>query len=318
MHRSNRTPFSLLTLGIAVAIACGPQPIDVPEDNDDDDDKGGTGAMGFGGSVGGSVPYGGTSGYGGVTPTGGFGATTPTGGFSGTAPTGGFSGAVGTGGFPTGGASTGGALPTGGVAGTPAGGASGAATGGAGGSAPVACDAAFAVAADGFVRALAAASGCWHGYAFAGGDTGSMVMPTSFAMCGMGCMLRASGTVGPATAANMYTGVVYLGFNINQPLGSPTPGTLAPAGTGLTVTYTKASGPATIRVQIQAGSTRWCANLTASPMTIPYTMFNTACWDNTGTAYAKQPIEAVQLVIPGPDAAAGVAFDMTLVSVKDT
>jgi hypothetical protein len=50
-------------------------------------------------------------------------------------------------------------------------------------------------------------------------------------------------------------------------------------------------------------------------MTVPYTTFNTACWDNSGTAYAKQPIEAVQLVAPGDMAAA--PLDMTLVSVKD-
>ena len=113
-------------------------------------------------------------------------------------------------------------------------------------------------------------------------------------------------------------GVVYLGFNVNQPAGSSTFTTLAPAGTSLVVTYTKVSGPATIRVQIQAGANRWCANLTASPATIPYTSFNLMCWETappaTG-AYAKQPIEAVQLVAPGGEMAQPI--DMTLVSVKD-
>jgi hypothetical protein len=45
-------------------------------------------------------------------------------------------------------------------------------------------------------------------------------------------------------------------------------------------------------------------------------MFNTTCWEPaSGTAYAKQPIEAVQLVAPGDMAAA--PLDMTLVSVKE-
>jgi hypothetical protein len=291
----------------------------VPEDDDDDNDRGGSGTGATAG-FGGTVPNGGT-GFGGTPPTQGgtgFGGTTPTGGFSGTTPTGGVGtgGTVSTGGFPTGGTpATGGSIATGGASGAATGGA--APTGGAAGSATVACDAAFAVGADGFVRAPAAASGCWHGYAFAGGDTGSMVMPTSFANCGMGCILRTAGTVGPANATNSYAGVVYLGFNVNQPTGSSTFTTLTPAGTGLAVTYTKTAGPATIRVQIQAGSTRWCANLATSGATIPYTMFNTQCWDMMGTAYAKQPIETVQLIIPGPDAAAGVAFDMALVSVRD-
>ena len=91
-----------------------------------------------------------------------------------------------------------------------------------------------------------------------------------------------------------------------------------PTGTGLQVTYTKVSGPTTIRVQIQDATTRWCAPLTTSGATIPYTSFNTMCWETappaTG-AYAKQPITQVQLVAPGGETA--VPIDMTLVSVKD-
>ena len=185
-----------------------------------------------------------------------------------------------------------------------------------GGVGVVTCDGVFSVGADGFVRAPGV-SGCWHGYAFAGGDTGSLVMPTSFATCGAGCQLRVSGTLGPATAANNYSGVVYLGFNLNQAAGSSTlGGRVTPTGTSLQVTYTKVSGPTIVRIQIQSGSTRWCAQLAGSPVNIPYATFNTACWDMTGSAYAKQPIESVQLVAPG--GAAAVPIDMTLVSVKDT
>src|SRR6185503_5814179 len=235
---------------------------------------------GQGGSFGGSV----TGGFSG-TFTGG---TTATGGFSGTVTggtpgTGGVSGTPATGGnFPTGGTVTGGTagtFPTGGVAGVGVTGGTGGTPSTAGtGSGMTTCDAAFAAGADGFIRAPGA-SGCWHGYAYAGGDTGSTVMPTTFAMCGMGCMLHVSGTLGAATAANAYAGVAFLGFNINQAAGASAVGTLAPTGTSLVVTYTKTAGPATIRAQIQAGTSRWCANLTTSPATIAYTAFNTACWD---------------------------------------
>ena len=235
-----------------------------------------------------------------------------TGGVSGTPATGGVSGTPATGGVS-------GTPATGGTAGVGVSGSAGM-PGGAGTGSTVACDAAFVAAADGFVRAPAAGGGCWHGYAFAGGDTGSMLttMP-SFAMCATApapCTLRVAGTLGPATATNMYIGVVYLGFNINQAAGATAGTAIVPTGTGLTVTYTKVSGPATIRIQIQDATTRWCANLTASPATIPYTMFNTACWEPTsGVAYAKQPITQVQLVAPGE--ATAVPIDMTLVSVKD-
>jgi hypothetical protein len=297
MQRFHQSLLSLITLGLVFVAACGPEPIDVPED-DDDDDNGGTG------------------------PTGGFGGVN-TGGFSGTPATGGFS-TGGVSGTPaTGGATTGGTPATGGVSGTPAtggtagagiSGAAGMATGGTGSTAT--CDPMFTVGMDGFVRAPGT-TGCMHGYAFSGGDTGStLTTPTSFATCGANCMLRVAGTLGPATEANMYAGVVYLGFNVNQAAGSTTAMTLVPTGTSLVVTYTKVSGPATIRVQIQTAATRWCADLTASPATIAYTTFNTTCWAPAmGVAYAKEPIEAIQLVAPGGEAATPI--DMTLVSVKD-
>jgi nuclear pore complex protein Nup62 len=309
MLRNRNSLFLYSIVGIGLAIACGPQPIDVPED-DDDGGRSGTGATGQGGAFGGAFPTGGFP-SGGTFATGGF----PTGGFAtgGSLPTG---GTPATGGALTGG--TAGTFPSGGIAGVGVtGGAAGTpATGGAAGASTTTCDATFAVGADGFVRAPGT-TGCWHGYAYAGGDTGSTVTPTMFGTCGMGCMLRVTGTVGAATEANSYAGVAYLGFNVAQPLGTTTPGTVVPTGTGLQVTYTKTAGPMVIRAQITSagGATRWCATLTTSGMTIPYTTFNTACWDNSGTAYAKQAIEAVQLVAPGDMAAA--PLDMTLVSVKD-
>jgi hypothetical protein len=134
-------------------------------------------------------------------------------------------------------------------------------------------------------------------------------------MCGANCLLRITGTLGVANANNNYAGVVFLGFNVHQPAGS-TQGTIAPTGNSLQVAYTKVSGPATVRVQIQAGNARWCAILGTSPATIPYGTFNTACWEPTsGTAYAKQPIEALQLVAPGDLTAHPI--DITLVSVRD-
>jgi hypothetical protein len=315
MYRSKISLLTYPSLGIALAMACGPQPIDVP-DEDGDSDNGGTGAsQGSGGSFGGTPANGGT--FGGTPATGGFSGTPATGGFSGTPASGGtFAGTPATGGtFPTGGVSgaavggTAGAVATGGSsAGTPA-------TGGSAGAGMLTCGAGFEVGTDGFVRSPGT-TGCWNGYASAGGDVGTMVMPTTFAACGMGCMLRTSGMLGPANAANAYAGFAFLGFNVNQPIGTSTFSTIAPTGTSLVITYTKTAGPATIRVQLQGGATRWCANLMASPATIPYTMFNTACWDNTGTAYAKQPIDAVQLVAPGGETVQ--AIDITLVSVKDT
>ena len=272
-------------------------------------------------------------------PTGGFSGTAPTGGFSGTAPTGGFGGTVSTGGFSgtaTGGVSgtpaTGGALPTGGTpatggaAGAGISGASGSAgtPGGAGTGAAVTCDPTWKVQTDGFVRSPAAGGACWHGYGFtfAGPATSSTVMPANFAMCGATCtMLCASGSVGMTTD---FSGTGLVGFNLNQAQGG-TPMPVTPTGaTGLTINFTNTGG-SPLRVQLlgPTGDTvatdRWCSTLavTTGPVTIPWAMFNTQCWEGgAGTAYAKQPLKAIQLVVPGSDTAA-IPFNMCITDAKD-
>jgi hypothetical protein len=126
--------------------------------------------------------------------------------------------------------------------------------------------------------------------------------------------LRISGTVGPATAANSYAGVAYMGFNLGQDVGSTTVPTVTPTGTGLTVTVNTSTGPLPVRVQLTGtGSTFWCYTLPgASPVTIPYSSFNTACWDGSGTAYAKQPITSIELVVPGGGmATSGVSVSLS-------
>jgi hypothetical protein len=128
-------------------------------------------------------------------------------------------------------------------------------------------------------------------------------------------MLKFSGTVG-ASVDPTYAGVVYMGFKLNQAAGAVAKATVTPTGTGLTVQYTNTLASPIVRIQISAGETRWCAPLTSPTSTIPYAMFNTQCWvGGAGTAYAKQPIDTVQLVIPGGTEAA--EFDVTLVSVTE-
>ena len=239
----------------------------------------------------------GQAGRGGTTGTGntvGQAGTTGRGGTTGTGNTSGVAGTTGTG-------------NTAGVAGTT----------GSGGSIGVTCGATFEASADGFVRAPAAGGGCWHGYSFAGGDTGSTITPKDFSTCGMPCMLKMSGTVGPAVAPS-YAGVAYLGFNLGQDNGASTVPTVTPTGTGVTVTFTATTATLPLRAQLSGtGSTFWCYTITgASPATIPYAMFNTACWDGSGTAYAKQPITNFELVVPGA-ATATSGVSVTLTSVKE-
>jgi hypothetical protein len=179
------------------------------------------------------------------------------------------------------------------------------------------CGSAFAANSSGYVSLPSASGACWHGYAFAGGDAGSAITPTSFSACGTPCMLKMSGTVGPAVAPS-YSGVVFLGFNLAQNIDSTTSTMVSPTGTGLTVSFSATTATLPLRVQLSTASgTFWCYTVTGtSPVTIPYASFNTACWDNSGTAYGKQPIQNIELVVPG-GATATSGVSVTLLGVRE-
>ena len=112
-----------------------------------------------------------------------------------------------------------------------------------------------------------------------------------------------------------------LGFNIAQPAAGAScaykPVTAVihrcrpcrcPAGaTGIAINFGKAVG-SQFRIQIQGptGATdandRWCYNIAdaAGPSFAPFAMFNTKCWDGTGTAYnTSKPMSAIVFLVPG-------------------
>jgi hypothetical protein len=263
----------------------------------------------------------GTTGTGNVTGAAGTnarGGTTGTGNVTGAAGTGAgnVTGAAGT--SVTGAAGT---TPITGIAGT-----TGSTTGSAGTSgSTTTCGANFEVAPDGFARAPAAGGKCWSGYAFAGGDAGSTITPTTFMACGTPCMLKMMGTVGAATMANNYVGVGYIGFNLGQPVGAAgAPPPVTPGGSSVTVTFTATTGGLPLRVQLGAdttGTVSWCYTIAATAVsagtvTIPYAMFNRTCWDNAGAAYAKEPIVSLQMVVPG-GATATTGVSVAITGVKE-
>jgi hypothetical protein len=266
-----------------------------------------------GGGSGGSS----STGTGGVNSTGGT-NTTGTGGTN-TTGTGGIKGTggiitTGTGGTHTGGVTgTGGIVSTGGITGT-----GGTVTTGTGGTTSVSCGSTFAVGINGYVTMPAVGGGCWTGFASDGGDAGSTIMPGPFSSCGANCMLTMTGTLNASNAANSYAGYSYLGFNIGQDSSGGTATAVKPKGSGVTVTFTNTSAAPVIRVALNAdaaGTTSWCAPVTSSPATIPYSSFTQACYNAGGAAYALQPIVSVQLSVPG--GATSGPVNVTLVSVKE-
>jgi hypothetical protein len=266
--------------------------------------SGGSSSTGTGGnssSTGGNSTGTGGTHTGGVTGTGG----THTGGTTGTG------GTIVSG---TGGTHTGGTTGTGGTIVT---GTGGTIVTGTGGTSGAACGSSFAVSAVGFVSMPAVGGGCWSGFASDGGDAGSTIAPGAFSACGMPCMLTMTGTLN-ASVSPSYAGYSYLGFNIGQDNAGGTAAAVTPQGSGITVTFTNTSAAPVVRVALNAdaaGTTSYCAAVTASPATIKYSAFTQACYNPGGAAYAKTPIVSVQLSVPG--GATTAAVNVTLVNVVE-
>ncbi len=194
------------------------------------------------------------------------------------------------------------------IAGTGGAGTGGAGTGGAG-------------AGGGATGGAYLTSGAWHGYAWTNAaGTGSTIMPNDFAARAVGAPFCVSGTVGASTN---FSGLALLGVNLNQAQTGTNPPlmTVTPTSGGLNINVMN-KGTSTLRVQIQGptGATdatdRWCAPVVGSGGFIPWTSFNTKCWDASGTTYAKQPLQQVQVMVPGGTTAA-IAYDFCLTSIGE-
>jgi hypothetical protein len=146
-------------------------------------------------------------------------------------------------------------------------------------------------------------SGNWHGYAWTTAvGAGSTINPADFSAVLAGSSLCASGSVAPLAD---FSGMAALGINLNQAELPPNPpAAVTPTGDGIVVGINNKLGTA-LRIQIQGpnGSTdandRWCAPVSGKGGLVPWTAFNTKCWDNTGAAYAKQPLQSAMVLVPG-------------------
>jgi hypothetical protein len=78
-----------------------------------------------------------------------------------------------------------------------------------------------------------------------------------------------------------------IGMNVNQPQGGGVRSSLVPTGTGLgyTVTAIPSGG---LRIELVAGGVTYCANAAGLSGTIPWSSFNTLCFNSppNGTAYS--------------------------------
>lgn len=186
-----------------------------------------------------------------------------------------------------------------------------AAPAGAGG----ASGAAGATALNSFERGPYFSSGGWRGYFWISHHgAGTTITATNFGGANFVPPVCVKGSVAPTVD---YSGNAMLGVNLNQAQRvDASPQTLVPSKDGMYVELTNAGG-SQLRVEVQGldGATnpasRWCASVPGTGGFMPWTSFNTACWDGSGSPYRREPISTAIVMVPGKMDAA-VPFEYCL------
>ncbi len=163
---------------------------------------------------------------------------------------------------------------------------------------------------------LGATQAGWYGYLFTVADAlGGYINPA-----------EGEPFVGAAVCADGYTaadwaGFGLIGFSIAQSIDPETlaggdANEIVPGGTGVRVSVQNYAG-SQLRVQIQDNSgTSWCAPVPVTGTgTIPWSSFNTMCWDGTGATYVGQPISQVMVQAPASSNLSPTAYDFCIISL---
>jgi hypothetical protein len=167
------------------------------------------------------------------------------------------------------------------------------------------------------------------GYAFADSDSQNMspMTPgTSTATLAADGSLCISGNVmklpaNPTQADYSNDWGAGIGINLNQAAdaGPTVMGTYTLTGTGVTVGVNGIPSCTTARVIVNQGGMDYCAPLTGNSTTVPWSMFNTACWmPSTGTALSGPPTSTqlkVQFVTSKTAACPFTSFCITNLSL---
>ncbi len=150
------------------------------------------------------------------------------------------------------------------------------------------------------------------GYAYAYSDK---VLSTACLASGAFC---GQGTTGAQTPANSST--VWgagIGVNLNQPAGSMTVGSCAATGSGIAYTISGALPPQGMRLIIDNGGMDYCAPLPSVSGTVPWSAFNTTCWQPSGgMALSGPPATATHVELQVNAATAQGSFDFCVTALS--
>lgn len=140
-------------------------------------------------------------------------------------------------------------------------------------------------------------SGAWAGSVWTevGGVGSNITAPSAEApYC-------ASGTL---AADSTWASVAMVGFNLAQARGESAPlGAVVPTKDGVRVEVSNPGG-SQLRVQVEGpdgrtdGNQRWCAAVEGGGGFIPWSAFNTKCWDGSGAAYRGEQLVTLSVLVP--------------------
>jgi hypothetical protein len=154
------------------------------------------------------------------------------------------------------------------------------------------------------------------GYTYAFSDAMGMPAGTSTACVSAGAFCGV-GTTGVQSAATWGAGI---GLNLNQAMATSatSPPISAFQATGSGIAYALSGISAGVRVIIDNSPNYptvvdYCAPISGASGTIPWAMFNTKCWDNSGTSLTAAPTMAhhVQFQVFATSAAGSFNFCVT-------
>jgi hypothetical protein len=122
--------------------------------------------------------------------------------------------------------------------------------------------------------------------------------------CGSTCTVSSCCSSGTVGASSTYKFWATAGFNVNQEQSGASGSTssLPLVGSTITISYSNKGG-SSLELQLWDGSNYWCTYLQPSAgqntVTIPFSKFNSACWDMSGTAFVSgTSVDMVQFVVP--------------------
>lgn len=155
------------------------------------------------------------------------------------------------------------------------------------------------------------ASGDWRGYFWTSAQgAGSTISPKDFSAQASGMPRCVHGTVG-ATADN--SGLAIFGANLKEDATGKM--AVVPTKKGITV-FVMSNTDAHLLFQVEGPDGKWCTYLNDGGGFLPWEKLNTACWNDSGQAYNKEPITTAAVIVPG-NSTAPVTFDFCLLRLEE-